>query len=83
MFSQPSDFEKGFDIDNTIWKAFEKFAVDDGVSINNISASDKKFLIQRLKSLFARQQWRNEGFYEVNNANDPIIKRALEEMSGK
>ncbi|MGN6437937.1 MAG: S41 family peptidase [Agriterribacter sp.] len=83
LFSQPADFEKGFDIDNTIWKAFEKFAADDGVSINNISASDRKFLTQRLKSLFARQQWRNEGFYEVNNANDPIIKRALEEMSGK
>ncbi|MBX3256174.1 MAG: S41 family peptidase [Chitinophagaceae bacterium] len=81
LFSNPSDFEKGFDIDNNVWSAFESFAAGDSISIKNISAADKKFLIQRLKSLFARQQWRNEGFYEVNNVNDPIIKKALEEVN--
>ncbi|MBX2925934.1 MAG: S41 family peptidase [Chitinophagaceae bacterium] len=80
LFSQPSDFEKGFEVDRNIWKAFEDFAAGNGISLANITAADKKFITQRLKSLFARQQWRNEGFYEVNNANDPIIQKALEEV---
>jgi carboxyl-terminal processing protease len=36
---------------------------------------------RRLKSLFARQIWRNEGFYEVANAQDPVIRKALEVVS--
>jgi carboxyl-terminal processing protease len=44
-------------------------------------AADTQFIIRRLKSLFARQQWRNEGFYEVNNAKDPMVIKALEELN--
>lgn len=81
LFTDPPSFEKGFDIDNNVWNALISFAAKDSVSLNNLSTSDKVFLRQRLKSLFARQQWRNEGFYEVNNVNDLIVKKALEELN--
>jgi carboxyl-terminal processing protease len=38
---------------------------------------DKQFLQQRVKSLLARQIWRTEGFYEVVNASDPVIQKAI------
>ena len=80
LFTDPASFEKGFDVDNKVWNALINFSARDSISLNDLSASDKAFLRQRLKSLFARQQWRNEGFYEVNNVTDPIVKKALEEL---
>ena len=81
LFANPADFEKGFDIDNTVWNAFAAFALRDSIKINAMPEADKQFITRRLKSLFARQQWRNEGFYEVNNAKDPMIIKALEELN--
>lgn len=80
LFANPADFEKGFDINNSIWNAFTAFALQDSIKINDLSAGDKQFITRRLKSLFARQQWRNEGFYEVNNVNDPMVIKALEAL---
>lgn len=80
LFTDAASFEKGFDVDNKVWNALTGFAAKDSVILSDLSASDKAFLRQRLKSLFARQIWRNEGFYEVNNVNDAIVKKALEEV---
>lgn len=81
LFANPSDFTKGFDVDENIWKEFTAAAEKDNISLSKLNAADKKFLQQRLKSLFARQMWRNEGFYEVNNTQDATIKKALEEIN--
>jgi carboxyl-terminal processing protease len=31
-----------------------------------------------MKAYMARYKWRNEGFYEVLNVNDPVVKKAIE-----
>ena len=80
LFTSPEAFEKGFEVNNNIWNAFTAFAATDSISLIDLTAADKRYLQQRLKSLFARQQWRNEGYYEVNNASDNMIKSALEEL---
>lgn len=81
LYANPSDFNKGFDINDAIWNAFVEAAQNDNISLSKLTAADKKFLQLRLKSLFARQIWRNEGFYVVNNTQDATIKKALEEIS--
>lgn len=78
QFEDPAGFEKTFSINNNIWEAFSSFALEDSVRLNSVSAADRQFISRRLKSLFARQLWRNEGYYEVNNTNDPMIIKALE-----
>ncbi|HRP33840.1 MAG TPA: S41 family peptidase [Agriterribacter sp.] len=77
-FTTPSQFEKDFNINKPIWDAFFTFASQDSVSVNALPDADKLYIERRLKSMFARQQWRNEGFFEVNNVNDPMVMKALE-----
>lgn len=79
-FANPSDLEKDFNIHADIWDAFTLFALQDSIQLNTYSPADKQFISIRLKSLFARQLWRNEGFFEVNNIHDPMILKALEVM---
>ena len=57
------------------------FAMADSINLKSLGDKDRLFVERRLKSLFARQIWRNEGFYEVANAQDPVIKKALEVVS--
>ena len=46
-----------------------------------LTARDREFAQQRLIALIARQQWRNNGFYEVLNANDLTVKKGMEEIA--
>ncbi len=63
-----------------LWNQFAAFAAKDSVNMAAFTARDKEFAQQRLISLIARQQWRNNGFYEVLNANDLTVKKAMEEI---
>ncbi len=83
LFLNPSDFDKGFFIDETLWKSFVIFAQKDGVSLDGIPVAEKKMLEQRIKGLLARQQWRNEGYFEVMNNSDPVIRKALQILKGE
>jgi carboxyl-terminal processing protease len=77
-YKEPTDFEKGFVITDQLYGQFSNFAATDTININMLPVKDKTFVTLRLKSLFARQIWRNEGFYEVANAEDPVIMKAAE-----
>jgi carboxyl-terminal processing protease len=54
-----------------------QFALVDGIDLKVLSNREKQFLKDRVKTLMARQLWRSEGFYEINNVNDPMVKKAL------
>lgn len=83
LFLKPSDFDKGFFVDDTLWKSFMTYAQKDNISLDNILPAEKKMLQQRIKGLLARQQWRNEGYYEVVNTTDPVIQKALDILKSK
>ena len=59
------------------------FARKDSVDLVIPEGKRKEGLSNRLKSLLARQIWRSEGYYEVVNANDPMMRKALEATKGK
>ncbi len=79
-FTSPMQFEKNFSIDDDTWNSFEAFALSDSIKIINVSAKEKAELSKQIKILTARQIWRNEGFYEVSNAADLTVKKALETL---
>ena len=62
------------------WQQLNSFAKKDSVDLSSLSVETKKGMLERFPSLLARQIWRTEGFYEVSNQTDPMIKKALETM---
>jgi carboxyl-terminal processing protease len=38
-------------------------------------------LQHRIRALLARQIWRTDGYYEINNTYDPVVTKALEVVS--
>jgi carboxyl-terminal processing protease len=80
-YKEPDDFEKNYMVSTDMMKQFSNFALSDSINVTSLGEKDRQFVERRLKSLFARQIWRNEGFYEVANAQDPVIRKALEVVS--
>lgn len=75
------DFYTQFNPGENEWKQLVQFAAKDSVDISGVPAKAKTELLARLKSLMARQIWRSEGYYEVNNVNDDEVKKALEVLN--
>ncbi|MFT3824594.1 MAG: S41 family peptidase [Chitinophagaceae bacterium] len=82
QFKDPADFNRSFTGSpaDAAWIALVNFAAQNSVKLENISVRDKADIQQRIKTWMARQIWRMEGYYEVNNTYDPMFEKALEEI---
>jgi carboxyl-terminal processing protease len=77
-YKDASNFYKNYQPGDDMVRDLVEFARKDSVSITMPEGKSKENLETRLKSLMARQIWRNEGYYEVVNPRDPVMKKALE-----
>lgn len=76
----PTDFYAQFKPGEKEWEQLSVFASKDTVDLSTVSSSQKKDLLQKFQAMMARQMWRTEGYYEIANATDPMIKKAMEVM---
>ena len=79
-YKDPIDFANRFNDLESLWNGLLKIAKHDSLDLNKVNASEKLYLLHRLKANIARQLWRTEGFYEVWNTTDPVVQRALAEL---
>lgn len=73
-----ADLEKQFVPGEKEWLQLSNLAAKDSINLKNVPAKDKANLLNRIQALMARQIWRSEGYYEVLNQNDEIVKKSLD-----
>lgn len=78
VYKSPADFEKNYIIDVATWNNLNSYAIKDSVNFKLLGPKEKTTLEKQIKILTARQIWRNEGLFEVSNAQDELVKKALE-----
>ncbi|RXK85426.1 S41 family peptidase [Filimonas effusa] len=76
-FKNASDFAKQYSAGAREWSAITAAAAKDSINLNSVNGTGKTDLLLTLKALLARQIWRTEGYYEVMNARDPMLEKAL------
>jgi len=74
-YSSATDYAGNFNAEE-LWKGYSTLT-SDSISSAHWSDSDKNFVKLRLKALLARFRWRNTGFYQVINQEDPALKKIL------
>ncbi|KAA2240132.1 S41 family peptidase [Chitinophaga agrisoli] len=79
-YKNAGDFNKQFQVTNDLISDFTSFAKKDSIPVERITGRDEGEIRERIKTMLARQLWRTEGFYEVFNVNDPLVKRAITEL---
>lgn len=79
-YKDASAFNREFQVSDKMLAGFRTLAAEAGVNMTRATAKDNEEIRPRIKALLARQRWRSEGFYEVSNAGDPVIERAVKEL---
>ena len=77
-YTSSTDYMLRFNYLNDMWNSFVSFAAKDTVNLTTLSESQKATLQKRLEAYLARFRWRNTGFYQVLNSDDPVVLKALE-----
>jgi carboxyl-terminal processing protease len=77
-FASPKIFIRNYVVDEQTLEDLRAFAANDSIYLNLKNVAQKAQLERQIKVLTARQLWRTEGFYEVNNTFDETVKKALE-----
>jgi carboxyl-terminal processing protease len=80
-FKNPTEFAQGFHDEEKMWSSLIQYAAKDTINIRTVPAKDKSILENRIKALLARLIWRTEGYFEVNNERDIVVRKAVEEIS--
>lgn len=80
QFKNPADFARRFTDTRIAWNSLVSYATKNSINVQNIPERDKLEIEKRIKTWLARQIWRMEGYYEVSNADDPALAKALAEM---
>ena len=75
QYNTAGDYASRFNAEE-LWQGYSSLAADSVVSAH-WSDTDKNFVKLRLKALLARYKWRNAGFYQVINQEDPALKKIL------
>ncbi|MDF2190036.1 S41 family peptidase [Paraflavitalea sp. CAU 1676] len=80
QFKNAGDFAQRFDQQELAWNSLVAYAAKDSVQLAGVNSRDKQEVERRISTWLARQIWRMPGYFEVNNRNDTMVKRALEEL---
>jgi carboxyl-terminal processing protease len=78
QYRNATEFLQRFDSDD-MWKGLVS-ETRDSANLETVSSAEKESLQQRLKAVLARYRWRSNGFYQVLNEDDAMVKKALEKL---
>lgn len=81
QFKTASDLALNFKDAEQVWNSLVNEAKKDAINLTVLTEKEKKELQHRILASFARFKWRSQGYYEVLNSNDNMIKKAMEQMS--
>jgi len=76
-FGSVQDFLKNYKPLQNAWSYISDYVSNDSINPDKVSARDKSLISDRFKANLVRYKWRNNGFYEVVNLNDNVIKKAV------
>lgn len=78
QFKTPAGFAQKYQDADPAWNGLEDYIRKDSIRGGPIPVADKAAVEQRIKTWMARQIWRMEGYYEVNNRYDKTVQKALD-----
>lgn len=80
QYTSPKNFEQKYIVTDQTLHELKAYAQKDSINLNLDNKLEKSLLERQIKVLTAREIWRTEGFYELNNTYDSVVAKALELM---
>lgn len=81
-YKTPAEYTKAFEPSTNMWSQFVTRAKADTINLSGIPATERQRVEDRMEAALARFKWRDNGFYQVLNAKDPVVLKAIEVLKG-
>jgi carboxyl-terminal processing protease len=81
QYKTPTDFAARYNNTTDAWNKLVAYAMKDSINLNKVPINDRQAIEARIKAYLARFKWRTQGFYEVANFTDPIVRKGKEVIS--
>lgn len=79
-YQSAADYMRSFS-GTQLWEGFVKKTASDSLHTGMLSNQEKDELRLRMKALLARYRWRDSGYFQVVNTEDPMMSKALETLA--
>lgn len=80
-YKSPERYIKDFEVGNAMLEDFVAYAEKNKIPRNEKQIKASSFIIKnQLKALIARNIWNSDGYYQVIQAQDNVLKKAIELM---
>jgi len=81
QYKDPADFAAHYQNSQDAWDQLVVYAEKDSINLRNIPEKDKENIQDQIKAYLARLKWRTQGYYQVFNNYDPVVKKAMEVLN--
>jgi len=78
QYKSPADFTARYQNSEDAWNQLVDYALKDSIKLRNIPERDRRNIQDQIKAYLARLRWRTQGYYEVYNHYDPVVRKAVE-----
>src|SRR5215203_5377645 len=78
QYKTPGELAGRFQDVSDAWNQLVGYAMKDSINLTKVPEIDKRNIQNRIKAYLARLKWRTQGYYEVYNVYDPMVKKAEE-----
>lgn len=79
-FKTPAQFAEGYNQENEAYQQLQQYIKVNNIQLPSLPENDQVELKKRIKTWLARQMFRMDGYYEVNNRYDQTYIRGLKEL---
>jgi len=69
-----------FNSGEAMWEPFINYASRDSVNLHVLNTAQKAALQKRLEAFLGRFRWRSNGYFQILNSEDGVIKKAIETL---
>lgn len=80
QYKSAADYASQFNKQEDMWNQFTGYASKDSVNLRSLTDTQKVALQKRLEAYLGRFRWRNNGYFQVLNQDDEMVKKALIEL---
>jgi carboxyl-terminal processing protease len=80
QIKSPAELLQTVNNDAALWQMLVASAAKKKIAIDSFTPTQQQTIKLHFASMLGRQLWRSEGYLKIMNLNDPLIKRALQEV---
>ncbi|ANI89288.1 hypothetical protein A9P82_08285 [Arachidicoccus ginsenosidimutans] len=80
-FKTPFELANNLQPDDALWRSLSVFAQKDSIDLSQLDEKAKSNILQKFVSFVAKDRFGSEGYFEINNRRDDVIKKAIETLA--